>query len=107
LNILLGILYFIGMVVFIISGILLLKKFVFGKVTINKYIPLIISILILGTQIILGNGNKLVNSALTVIAVLFFAWFWDINETGSVSSKKEKVIKMRPKAKPNRVKNRK
>lgn len=107
MDILFTILYFLGMVVFIIGGILLLKKFVFCKITINKYIPLVISILILGAQIILGNENKIVSTALTIIAVLFFAWFWDINETGGVSSKKEKSIKMKPKAKPNRVKNKK
>jgi len=107
LDILFTILYFLGMVAFIVGSILLLNKYVFGKITINKFIPLIISVLILGTQIMLGNQNKIVSTTLTIVAVLFFAWFWNINETGGVRNKKEKVIKMKPKAKPNRVKNKK
>lgn len=93
------------MVVLIIGGNLLLKKYVFSKIKINKFIPLVISILILGTQIILGNQNMVLSTTLTIIAVLFFSWFWDIKETGR--TKKVENFKMKPKAKPNRVKNKK
>ena len=96
------ILYFILMVVLIVAAILLLKKFVFSKVRINKYIPLVISIVFLLLQIFLRSKNIVITTIVTLLAVLFFAWFWDIQQTGGI--KKEKKIVIKPKAKPNRVK---
>lgn len=106
LDILLEVIYFIVMVVIIIGGYILAKKYVYDRFKINKFIPLVISFLILGAQIILKQQSQILSSILTIIAVLFFGWFWDIQQ-GSGSNKKNsnnKNIKIKPKAKPNRVK---
>lgn len=96
------ILYFILMVALIVAGIIVLKKFVFNKVRINKYIPLAISIVFLLCQMFLKSKNIIISTIITLLVVFFFAWFWDIQQTGGI--KKEKKIVIKPKAKPNRVK---
>lgn len=105
LNILFMILYFLLMIVLIIGGVILLKKYLFNKVRINKYIPLAGSIIVLIIQFIFKSNNIIVTTAVTLLIVFLFAWFWDIQQTGGV--KKEKKIVIKPKAKPNRVKNKK
>ena len=90
------------MVALIVAGIIVLKKFVFNKVRINKYIPLAISIVFLLCQMFLKSKNIIISTIITLLVVFFFAWFWDIQQTGGI--KKEKKIVIKPKAKPNRVK---
>lgn len=106
MDILFSILYFIAMVAIILGGFVLAKKYVYSRIKINKYIPLLISLVILATQIIIQNEGQVISSILTVIAVLFFGWFWDIYQTGGIT-KSDKNIKIKPKAKPNRVKKKK
>ena len=100
----------IGVIVVMLAVILgsygLCKKFVFYNIRINKYIPLAIAIVLFVMQLIFGKKiNPYVNYGFTYFAVLFFLWFMEINQSGG-PKKKEKQIKIKPKAKPNRVKNR-
>lgn len=103
---LLSILYFIVMFIVIFAVFMLLKKYVFSKVTINKFIPLAVAIILFLIQIFV-KLNTALTVATTFFAVLSFLWFMDIQQTGGPKKKKEKEIVIRPKAKPNRVKNNK
>lgn len=100
---LLTIIWFVIMFAIAVALIMLGKKFIFSKVKINKYIPLAISVIALIYQIFSKPNNIYVNAAVTIIIILFFAWYFDINQTGG-PKKAEKKIVMKPKAKPNRVK---
>jgi general stress protein CsbA len=82
---------------------LLSKKYVFGRVRINKWIPLAIAIILFVVQIFFGAVNKYLTIAISIFAVIFFLWFMDIMQTGG-PKKKEKQIVIKPKAKPNRAK---
>lgn len=86
------------MVVYVLS-----KKYVFGRVRINKWIPLAIAIVLFVVQIFFGAVNKYLTIVLSIFAVIFFLWFMDIMQTGG-PKKKEKQIVIKPKAKPNRAK---
>lgn len=93
----------LGVVLFLVFN--LLKKFVFAKVKINKWIPFAIAIILFIVQFFLRIQNQYQNLALTIVVLIFFMWFLDIHQGGGPSSKKkEKQIEIRPKAKPNRVK---
>lgn len=105
MHIFLTIVYFIAMFAAIIGIIMLLKRFVFSKVRINKFIPLVLAIVILILQFILKPQNIIINSVSSIVAVSLFAWFWDINQTGNVIIEKEKKIVIKNKPKPNRAKN--
>ncbi len=84
----------------------LCKKFIFYKVRINKYIPLAIAVVLFVIQLIGGKKiNPYLSYGITYFAVLFFLWFMEIVQSGG-PKKMEKQIKIKPKAKPNRVKNR-
>jgi O-antigen ligase len=103
MNILTSIILFILMFVIILAAYALCKKFIFGKVRINKWIPLSIAVVLFIIQILIGTANKYVTNGLSVFAVLFFLWFMDIIQTGG-PKKKGKQITIKPKAKPNRAK---
>ena len=94
---------FIVMFAIIVAAYVLCKNFVFGKVRINKWIPLSIAIILFVAQIFLSATNKYISAGISIFAVLFFLWFMDITQTGG-PKKKEKQIVIKPKAKPNRVK---
>jgi len=94
---------FIIMFAIIVGAYVLCKKFIFGKVRINKWIPLSIAIILFIVQIFLGKINIYISNGISVFSVLFFLWFMDITQTGG-PKKKEKQIVIKPKAKPNRVK---
>ena len=94
---------FIVMFAIIVGAYVLCKKFVFGKVRINKWIPLSIAIILFIVQMFLGQTNKYISYVISIFAILFFLWFMDITQTGG-PKKKEKQIVIKPKAKPNRVK---
>ena len=100
-------LYFIVLLVIVIGIMFLVRKYVFSKVRINKYIPLGIAIVTLILQfvipVIMRKDVFWVSFLLTILTVTFFLWFMDIQATGG-PKKKEKQIEIRPKAKPNRVK---
>ena len=97
---------FVLMLAIILIAFSACRMYIFSKVRINKYIPLSIAIVLFAIQVFAGKSvNVFVNYGLSIFAVLFFLWFMDIIQTGG-PKKKEKQINIRPKAKPNRVKNR-
>lgn len=98
-----SILTFVLMFILILVCFALCRMYVFSKIHINKYIPLTVAIILFAIQLFFGRSNVFVNYGLSILAVLFFLWFMDIMQTGG-PKKKEKEIKIRPKAKPNRVK---
>lgn len=106
MNLFLTIIYFLIMFAVAVLLIMLFKKFIFSKVRINKYIPLAVCILGFVFQLFAKPANFFVNAGLTIFIVLAFAWFFDISQTGG-PKKGEKKIVMKPKAKPNRIKNNK
>lgn len=106
MNILTTILSFVLMLIVILVAYLLCKRFIFSKVRINKWIPLTIAIALFIVQLFFTTMNKYVGYGISIFAVLFFLWFMDIYQTGG-PKKKEKEIVIKPKAKPNRVKNNK
>ena len=97
---------FVLLFVIILIAFSACKMYLFKKIRINKYIPLAIGVVLFILQLLFAKGNRILNYALSILAVLFFLWFIDIMQTGG-PKKKEKNITIRPKAKPNRVKNRK
>lgn len=103
-NTFVGIIFFAIMLVVVMGAIALLKKFVFPKVRINKFIPLGISIAGLIIQWAGGSTNIYINLGLMTLVVVFFSWFLDINQTGG-PKKADKKIVIKAKAKPNRIKN--
>ncbi|MDR3596921.1 hypothetical protein [Clostridium sp.] len=103
MNIVQTILIFVVICAVILGVNALCKKFIFGKVRINKWIPLAIAIGLFVAQMLIGNSNLYVSSVFSILVVLFFLWFMDIMQTGG-PKKKEKQIMIKPKAKPNRVK---
>lgn len=104
MNILFTILYFVVMFSVAVGLIMLFKKFLFSKVKINKYIPLGFCVAGLIYQLVAKPNNFYINAGLTVVIIVAFAWYFDINQTGG-PKKAEKKIVIKPKAKPNRVKN--
>lgn len=103
MNILTTILLFLVMLIIIFGAYTLCRKFIFGKVRINKWIPLSISIVLFTIQIFLNTVNQYAAAGVSIFAVLFFLWFMDITQKGG-PKKKEKQIVIKPKAKPNRAK---
>lgn len=97
MQIFIGILRFMLISAILLGTLFLGRKFLFPKIKINKYIPLILSIIAFIASIFL-------NIFFILVSVLFFVWFLDIQQNGQIQ--KEKKINIKPKAKPNRVKNR-
>ena len=106
MSILLSILYFVVLLAVMIGAYVLCRMYVFTKVRINKWIPLAIAIILFIIQLRLGAINRIVSSGVSILIVWFLLWFIEILQTGG-PKKKEKKIVIKPKAKPNRVKNRK
>ncbi|AGX42278.1 hypothetical protein [Clostridium saccharobutylicum] len=104
MSILFTILSFILTLVIILGIYVLCRKFIFTKVRINKWIPLSIAIVLFIAQMFLPTNNVYVRYILPLFPVLFFLWFMDIMQTGK-AKKNEKQIIIKPKAKPNRVRN--
>lgn len=104
MNILLGIFYFVIMAIVLVGVLALCKKFVFSKIHINKFIPLVIGVAIFIYQLFFKQENGFVNFGITMVIVVLIAWFWDINQTGGPKKVNEKKIVIKSKAKPNRVK---
>lgn len=104
MSILTTILTFVILLVVTVGILFLGKKYVFPKVRVNKFVPLAVAIILLLLQFtgrVTGTWIGLISTPLIIVA---FFWFLDIQQTGGPKAK-EKTIKMKPKAKPNRVKN--
>lgn len=106
MNVLSTILFYVGMLIIILALYAACRLYVFSKVRINKWIPLAIAIILFCCQLFLKGINGYLNGAITIATVLFLLWFMEIQQTGG-PKKKEKPIVIKPKAKPNRVKNNK
>lgn len=103
MGIILNILYIVVLIVIGLALAPICIDKVFSKVRISKWIPLAGSIIILVAQWFIKT-NMIINGILTLVCVLLFIWFMDIHQTGG-PKQKEKPIVIKPKAKPNRVKN--
>lgn len=117
-----GIILLFSIIVFIIyQG---LKKFVFDKIKINKWIVLAIGLILFMLPPLFFPQMPMIvtNFVLPGGFVIFFLWFLDLTgfmkkveskaekttyNTLSKRKKKKDDIQIRPKAKPNRVKNNK
>ncbi|MGL4774205.1 MAG: hypothetical protein ACRC2K_11610 [Clostridium sp.] len=99
-------LYLAIMFVVIFASFVVLKKYVFSKVPVNKFIPLAVAIILFLIQVFV-KLDSIGTMVTTYFAVLSFLWFMDIQQTGGPKKNKEKKIVIKPKAKPNRVKNNK
>ncbi|MBE6063287.1 MAG: hypothetical protein E7207_06990 [Clostridium butyricum] len=106
MSILISVLYFIIMLIVMIGAYSLCRMYLFNKVRINKWIPLVIAIVLFIVQILVGKVNQILNIGLSIFIVLFFLWFMDILQTGGPKKNEKKII-IKPKAKPNRIKNKK
>ncbi|MGN0145235.1 MAG: hypothetical protein ACI398_09635 [Clostridium sp.] len=104
MSILSTILFYAVMLVVILALYAACRLYVFTKVRINKWIPLSISVILFCIQLFIKGINGYLNAAITIATVLFLLWFIEIQQTGG-PKKKEKPIVIKPKAKPNRVKN--
>ncbi|CAM2944012.1 hypothetical protein HAHI6034_09165 [Hathewaya histolytica] len=93
-----------------------LREFVFSKVKVNKWIILSITILIVVLTSYFGVSGKSIlgRYILPTIYVIFFLWFLDTSGLFNAVESKGKTYEqnknrkkdvIRPKAKPNRVKN--
>ena len=103
-NIAIFILQFLILGIVIFGIFTLMRKFVFNKVKINKWIPLAIAIVLFIVQFFVQKINGYAGLALTILVLVFFMWFMDIHQgVGPNNKGKEKQI-IRPKAKPNRAK---
>lgn len=80
----------------------LLKMFILARLNVNKWIVLAFALVIYFVGAILGLKGFLSLIVLFITLILVF-WFIDLNFYSKPVSKK-KEIKIRPKAKPNRLK---
>ncbi|MCR1934610.1 hypothetical protein ACQX0N_11140 [Clostridium tepidum] len=95
--------------VIVIIGYTILKVYVLEKININKWLVLALSIFVLIFPVLIKvniNGTiwQYVQSAIVIVLTL---WFLDLIGIGAGSNPKNKKddVVIRPKAKPNRVKN--
>ena len=100
------ILQIILLAVVIFGGFSLLSRFVFNRVKINKWIILVAAIIIFLIPMFIPM-NQWIMLAISAVATILFLWFLDILRNGYPKLKKEKKVVIKPKAKPNRVKNNK
>ena len=106
MSVLSTILFYVVMLIIILALYAACRLYVFTKIRINKWIPLAIAIILFCFQLFIKGINVYLNAVMTVVTVLFLLWFMEIQQTGG-PKKKEKPIVIKPKAKPNRVKNNK
>lgn len=88
----------------------LLNIFVFSKLKVNKWIILGAAVLVFFLPAILGvnlQGNLIASIIQSGLFVILFLWFMEISGfKARKRDKKEKII-IRPKAKPNRIREKK
>ncbi|MGL4873453.1 MAG: hypothetical protein ACRC30_02250 [Clostridium sp.] len=104
MNIITTIITFVILLAITIGILFVCKQYVFPRVRVNKFVPLAIAIILFLIQLtgkVTETWFGLISTPLIIIA---FLWFLDIHQTGGPKAK-EKLIKNKPKAKPNRVKN--
>lgn len=82
----------------------LLKIFVLSKISINKWIVLGIAIVVFILPIALRIQTTIASTVSSGLFVILLLWFMEIHQ-GTAKKKQENKVTIRPKAKPNRVKN--
>ncbi|MGL4989796.1 MAG: hypothetical protein ACRCYE_15945 [Sarcina sp.] len=96
-------------VIVFFGAYMLLNRYVFPNIRVNKWIIFAIALILILLAFALPNTNEVMNYlkiALTGIGAIVFFWFYDINQNGQPTArKKEKQVTIKAKAKPNRVKN--
>ena len=99
----------IAFVFIVIIGYNLLKIFVLSKYNPNKWIIFAIAIAILTTSNTAKLGyNTVPGFVLSGLFAILILWFVDLFKDDRVDMKKQKKdVKIKPKAKPNRLKNNK
>lgn len=85
----------------------LLYIFVLDKLRINKWIVLALGVLLIGcSTYLVGTKLHIILKLLSIIiAIMPFMWFYNILNKEKLDKKDNSKIKIKPKAKPNRVKN--
>ncbi|MGM9973484.1 MAG: hypothetical protein ACI33K_05510 [Clostridiaceae bacterium] len=78
-----------------------LNKYVLYKLKINRWVILSIAILVLIAPAFLSLNTPIWMGIQSALFVLLFLWFVDLTK---LKKEEDKKIKIRPKAKPNRVK---
>lgn len=98
------ILLLIVLALFSMIGYNLLKIFVLDKIKINKWyiFALGVVLIMLSTYVQTLVPNKFLALFLIALSVIPFLWFFNVVRDSKVE--KKKTIKIKPKAKPNRVK---
>ncbi|GFP75210.1 hypothetical protein [Clostridium fungisolvens] len=81
-----------------------LKIFVLSKININKWIVLGIAIVAFLLPIVLRIQSTIASTVSSGLFVILLLWFMEIHQ-GTSKKKQENKVTIRPKAKPNRVKN--
>lgn len=98
----------ISVIVFF-GAYMLLNRYVFPNIRVNKWIILAVALILIVIAFGIPNVDVVTNYlkiALTGIGAIVFFWFYDINQNGlPTAKKKEKQVTIKAKAKPNRVKN--
>jgi hypothetical protein len=86
-----------------------LKIYVLGKLKINKWFILAAAIIILVAQSIVNTKykNDIVSYIFTALFVILFLWFMDTMGWGAAKPKANNSVVIKPKAKPNRIKDKK
>ncbi|GIM30332.1 hypothetical protein CPJCM30710_29980 [Clostridium polyendosporum] len=103
MNNFLSILLFIGFSIIVLVVFNLLKHFILSKLKVNKWIVLGAAIVFFFLPAFLTQfQGYIIRLVMSSIFVILFLWFIDL--AGYGIKKKEKKIKIKPKAKPNRVK---
>ncbi len=90
----------VGVILYNLLNVYLLKK-----INVNKWIVLGISVLVFFLPIVFStlNFNANVMTILqSMLFVILLLWFFDLNSKGQI--KREKQIKIKTKAKPNKLK---
>lgn len=82
----------------------LLKIFVLSKINISKWIVLGIAIVVFLLPIVLRMQSTIASTLSSGLFVILLLWFMEIHQ-GTAKKKQETKVTIRPKAKPNRVKN--
>lgn len=96
----------------LIVGYNYLSRYVFSKLKVNKWLILVIGVLILAVPYLpfwnINLNNTYYSFIFSIVAAMFFLWFldlmgWTKKAVNQKSTKKNDII-IKPKAKPNRVK---
>lgn len=100
---------FLGIILFVLISLIsynLLKIFVLSNIKVNKWIILILSLLIIGASFFV-NLPMFVMYIIQWFYFILILWFIDIfmdERREKIKNKNKKVIRNRPKPKPNRSK---